>query len=160
MVISTASLWHARRPNGVRFQTPTAQSKDGVLELTLNRLAARNAIDYPMQDEIDSALDEAELDDDVRAVLIRGEGVVFMAGHDLKEASTLISRERPSRTRVFRSTFPRPAGFSNHPGTSQKPLMCGVHGCVGPGGTALACCADFIIAAEGTRLVSRSSVRG
>lgn len=129
----------------------SADLRDGVLELVLNRVDARNAINHPLHDAIDAALDEAELDADVRAVLIRAAGPVFSAGHDLKEMydpnyhGPLFPNEgfpvqTPSRGRLVERAW-----------YFRKPLICAVHGYVGPGATALVCCADFNIAADGTR---------
>jgi enoyl-CoA hydratase/carnithine racemase len=129
------------------YNTLSASLKDNVLELTLNRPAVRNAISHEMQAEIDLALDEAEVDDEVKAVILRGEGVVFSAGHDLREQSS--GKSFPDLTFPHASpskgpAFPRAWYF-------RKPLIGAVHGFVGAYAIALVGCCDFTIAAEGTR---------
>src|SRR5260221_5032095 len=66
-----------------RFETLAVSSHDGILDVMLNRPEKRNAITHLMQAEIDLALDEAEVDDAVHAVILRGAGKVFSAGDDL-----------------------------------------------------------------------------
>ena len=56
---------------------------DGVLRITLNRPAARNALGWPELEQLDAALSQAAADD-ITAVVIAGEGSVFCAGADLK----------------------------------------------------------------------------
>ena len=62
--------------------------KDGsAVTITLNRPEKLNTWDFPGQgglmDEFYSALDVAADDDDIKAVVIKGEGRAFSAGHDL-----------------------------------------------------------------------------
>ena len=56
----------------------------GVLTLTLNRPAARNAFSRPMLDGLAAALDAARDDDGVRVVVLTGAGGSFSAGGDVK----------------------------------------------------------------------------
>lgn len=67
------------------FGTLAIVQDDGVVQIVLHRPEARNAISHQMQAEIDVALDAAEIDPEVKAVVLRGEGAIFSAGHDLKE---------------------------------------------------------------------------
>ncbi|HEX5094518.1 MAG TPA: enoyl-CoA hydratase-related protein, partial [Acidimicrobiia bacterium] len=56
-----------------------------VATITLARPDAANAQNSQMIDELDAAFDRADADDDVRVVVLAGEGKHFSAGHDLKE---------------------------------------------------------------------------
>ena len=63
--------------------------KDGpVVRITMNRPEKLNVIDFPGQggilDNFYAALGEAEEDDEVKVVVIRGAGRSFCAGHDLE----------------------------------------------------------------------------
>lgn len=58
-------------------------STDGVLEITLNRGDKHNALTEAMYQELVAALDYAQDSDEVRVVLVRGEGPSFCAGNDL-----------------------------------------------------------------------------
>jgi 2-(1,2-epoxy-1,2-dihydrophenyl)acetyl-CoA isomerase len=130
------------------YGTLLATRSDGILDLRLNRPRVRNAISHQMQSEIDLALDEAEVDPEVKAVMLRGEGAVFSAGHDLKEQATpgmsFPDRTFPHASPSIGPRLPRAWYF-------RKPLIAGVHGYVGPYAQAITACADFTIAAEGTR---------
>ncbi|MEN2738711.1 enoyl-CoA hydratase/isomerase family protein [Microbacterium sp. X-17] len=131
-------------------------SDDGVLDIVLNRPEQRNAVSHLMDAELVAALDRAEEDDAVGAVMLTGAGVMFSSGHDLKEqtsgrvfAETLYPLASPSVAPVL----PRAWYF-------RKPLIAGVHGFVGPYALAILSWCDWVIAAEGTRFsfeISRSS---
>lgn len=132
----------------------------GVVELVLNRPDKRNAITHEMDDELMLALDELELDDAVRAVILRGEGKVFSAGHDLgqqaaaiawmagggdiRKAKSFHQRAYPHHVPSIQPRLPRPWYF-------RKPLIGAVHEYVGPYAMALVACCDFTIAGTGTR---------
>lgn len=80
-----------------RFSHLVVTKHDGVLDVVLNRPEARNAINRVMDSEFNRCLDLAAGDREVRAVMIRGNGGVFSAGHDLKESwrrATSSSRRR------------------------------------------------------------------
>jgi len=130
--------------------------RDGaVATLTLNRPERLNAIVPQLIDDLEAALDEAEGDDDVRVVRLRGAGRAFCAGYDIgwgadvmEEAEAggpwdpiadhrMMSRYVRAYMRLWR--WPRP-------------VIAQVHGfCVG-GGTDLALCSDLIVCAEDCRI--------
>jgi enoyl-CoA hydratase/carnithine racemase len=56
---------------------------DGVLTITLNRPDRLNAFTETMMSELIAAFDASDADDDVRAVIVTGEGRGFCAGADL-----------------------------------------------------------------------------
>ena len=63
------------------------EKNDAVARITLNRPEKLNVFDFPGQggilDQFYAALEEAEEDDGVKVVVIRGAGRSFCAGHDL-----------------------------------------------------------------------------
>ena len=60
-----------------------SEHRDGLAMLTLNRPDKLNAINRPMIEALDAALDAAEADDAVRAIVVTGAGRAFSAGFDL-----------------------------------------------------------------------------
>ena len=66
------------------YETIRTDVEDGVLTLTLNRPDRLNAFTPTMKDELIAAFDQADADDDVRAVIVTGEGRGFCAGADLQ----------------------------------------------------------------------------
>src|SRR5829696_5831339 len=57
---------------------------DGVGVLTLNRPAAKNAVDVATTEALAAAVDEFEARDDVAVLVLTGAGGTFCAGMDLK----------------------------------------------------------------------------
>ncbi|MFN3359091.1 MAG: enoyl-CoA hydratase/isomerase family protein, partial [Pseudomonas sp.] len=65
------------------MNTLLLESHNGVLHITLNRPECRNAMSLQMVNELHAAL--AQLDSQVRAVVISGAGGHFCAGADVKD---------------------------------------------------------------------------
>jgi enoyl-CoA hydratase/carnithine racemase len=65
------------------FEEIRAETADGVLTITLNRPERLNAFTETMCRELIAAFDLADADDDIRAVVVTGEGRGFCAGADL-----------------------------------------------------------------------------
>jgi enoyl-CoA hydratase len=128
------------------YNTLAVSLADGVLEVALNRPDKRNAISHEMQDEFDLMLDEAEVDDAVRAVLLRGNGAVFSAGHDLHDQ---VARPFPSRRYPWAQPSQPPQMIRAW--YFRKPLIAAVHSYVGPYAIAWLSACDFVIAADDVR---------
>jgi enoyl-CoA hydratase/carnithine racemase len=60
---------------------------DGVATITLARPQQRNTVTYAMLDELIDAFDRIDIDPQVRAVVVTGEGEFFSAGTDLSRGS-------------------------------------------------------------------------
>jgi enoyl-CoA hydratase/carnithine racemase len=65
------------------FETVLYDQADGVATITLNRPERLNAVNATMIRELVAALDQADGDDAVRAVIVTGAGRAFCAGADL-----------------------------------------------------------------------------
>jgi enoyl-CoA hydratase/carnithine racemase len=65
------------------FEQIRAERAGGILTITLNRPERLNAFTETMRRELIAAFDLADSDDDVRAVIVTGEGRGFCAGADL-----------------------------------------------------------------------------
>ncbi|HWF16051.1 MAG TPA: enoyl-CoA hydratase-related protein [Acidimicrobiales bacterium] len=59
------------------------QVSDGVLTLTIDRPSKRNALTQAMYATMADGLERADMDEEIRAVVITGVGDVFTAGNDL-----------------------------------------------------------------------------
>jgi len=116
--------------------------RDGhVLVVTLNRPEARNAVDGALTLGLGTALEEAEADIEIRAVVLTGAGeVTFCAGADLKAISRGESLNPPG-TEAWGF-----AGMVQHP--ISKPVIAAVNGTALGGGTELVLAADLAVVAE------------
>ena len=119
----------------------------GVLTLTLNRPAKRNALDTATLDGLAEGLARAELESGIRVVAIRGAGKDFCAGADLDELlasadSTMAENERSALAlgEIFLALRRLP-----------KPSVAIVHGRALAGGVGLATACDIVIAAASSR---------
>ena len=117
---------------------PVLTERDGaVWVVTLNRPKARNAIDQLTARLLERAVDDAEADDDIRAIVLTGSGNTFCAGMDLAGAN---------RGEVPVTERRGPLGLTAEPPV--KPTVAAVEGPALAGGFELALCADLIVAAE------------
>ncbi|MEQ8563235.1 MAG: enoyl-CoA hydratase/isomerase family protein, partial [Cytophagales bacterium] len=64
----------------------------GIANITLNRPEVFNAFDDELSYELQSALKESAKNDDVRVLVISGEGKAFCSGQDLKAVSGVEKR--------------------------------------------------------------------
>lgn len=119
-----------------------AVGRDGaVVTLALARRGRRNAITWEMYDALDAALAQAEADEAVRAVVVRGTDDAFTAGNDLEDF--LLRPPSGPDAPVFR--------FLERVATATKPLVAAVNGpAIGIGTTLLLHC-DLVFAGEGAR---------
>ncbi|MBV9334123.1 MAG: enoyl-CoA hydratase/isomerase family protein, partial [Candidatus Eremiobacteraeota bacterium] len=74
------------------------EREDEVAVLTMKRPEKRNALSLQMMRELDTALAQLATERDVRAIILRGEGAAFSAGHDLRE---LVGRDVDSYREIF-----------------------------------------------------------
>lgn len=120
--------------------------RGAVLVLTMARLEKKNAITNAMYGALADAIEGADADATVRAVLIRAEGETFTAGNDLAEFAAF-GREGSSAPRHV-SRFLRALA------TASKPIVAAAQGkAVGVGTTMLLHC-DYVILAENAELIT------
>ncbi|MCK9276376.1 MAG: crotonase/enoyl-CoA hydratase family protein [Syntrophales bacterium] len=67
------------------FKFITYQLQDNVATITLNRPDKLNAVNDGMLNELIEAFDQADKDDEVRAIIVTGAGRAFCAGADLAD---------------------------------------------------------------------------
>ncbi|HZO93478.1 MAG TPA: enoyl-CoA hydratase [Candidatus Baltobacteraceae bacterium] len=61
------------------------EAADGIAVVTMNRPEKRNALSLELMRELTSTFEALGADRTVKAVILRGEGPAFSAGHDLRE---------------------------------------------------------------------------
>jgi enoyl-CoA hydratase len=124
-----------------------SERRGAVALLTLNRPDKLNAIDVPVIAALDAALDAAEADDAVRAIVVAGAGRAFSAGFDLDMGVGEGKPDPADVRRALENDFRVIMRFWESP----KPTIAAVHGyCLGSA-LELAVACDLTIAAEDCR---------
>jgi methylglutaconyl-CoA hydratase len=121
---------------------------DGVLGLTLDRPEKRNALDAGLIEALHAALDRADLDADVRVVVLRGAGRDFCAGADLDELLASADLE-PARNEA---SALRLGTLFTRIRSLPKPVLAGVRGRALAGGAGRVTACDLAVAGEGARI--------
>ncbi|NBD31124.1 MAG: enoyl-CoA hydratase [Alphaproteobacteria bacterium] len=122
-------------------------SRDGIMRLTLNDVARRNALSEAMLAELGSAIAQAGDDPAVRVVVLAANGPAFCAGHDLKEMTA--GREAEDRGRAyFTRVMARCSGVMQAIVSCPKPVIAEVTGIATAAGCQLVASCDLAIAAE------------
>jgi enoyl-CoA hydratase len=111
----------------------------GVRLLTLNRPEARNALSSALVVALYGALLDADMDPDVRVVVLTGSDPAFCAGVDLKEAAR--------RGAEYFATFEQTDCISQV-GLMSKPVIGAINGATFTGGLEIALGCDFLVASE------------
>jgi isohexenylglutaconyl-CoA hydratase len=124
----------------------------GVLHVTLNRPAARNAMSLQMVDELRAVLAQAEAAGDVRAIVLRGAGGHFCAGADLQDMAQARQRELSGDTRAIAAVNVRFGALCGAFARTGIATIAVLEGTVMGGGLGLACVVDVALAGQGAQL--------
>jgi len=121
-------------------------TEDNVATIFLNRPESMNAVNLELATELTDCLARCANDEEVRAVILTGEGNGFCAGADVNYMQKTPSRAYAMRTIIMR--FHAAISSVHH---MPKPVIAAVNGAATGGGFGLALASDIVIAAEGTR---------
>jgi enoyl-CoA hydratase/carnithine racemase len=128
----------------VSYETIVYEKKDGVAVIKLNRPEKKNAINNQLRSDLIQAVDEAEMDDTVKVVVLTGGQECFCAGVDLSDVGT--APPQPGKPRP-----PEPVTIDKVR-DFQKPIIAAISGPCVAGGLELALACDFLIASETARI--------
>ncbi|MEU4509557.1 enoyl-CoA hydratase/isomerase family protein [Nonomuraea wenchangensis] len=128
----------------LRLDTPA----DGVLRVTISEPARLNAVDAAAHRELAEIWRDADRDDSVRAVLIRGEGRAFSSGGDLSMIEEMMA-DHATRLRVFGEARDIVYNVLN----CGKPVVSAIQGPAVGAGLAVALLADISVAGRTARII-------
>jgi enoyl-CoA hydratase len=158
------------------METMIYETGDRVARLTLNRPERGNGITPQMPAELAACVERANLDPEVHAIALAGNGSGFCGGYDLVasaegEMSELGGTQAPPGSPLDPATI----GANHAPESnwdavtdyqfmsrnvrgfmslfdSEKPVLCKVHGYCVAGGTDMALCSDLLVIAEDAKI--------
>jgi len=137
--------------------TPLASARDGgILSLTLDRPDKRNALSSGLVEALHRALDAADLDAEVRVVLLTGAGKDFCAGADLEEL--LASADATSEANEAAAL--RLGDLFGRIRRLPKPVVAVVRGRALAGGAGLMSACDIVLAGAGAQIGYPEVLRG
>ena len=122
------------------------EAKDGVAVITLNRPEVANAQTMALLDDLDAAWTRAASDEEVKVIVLRGNGRHFSSGHDLTDrwpAPKEITLEW-----IYNAETRRYLEYTLRWRNIPKPSIAAVQGKCIAGGLMLCWPCDLIIAAE------------
>ncbi|MBS1765558.1 MAG: 2-(1,2-epoxy-1,2-dihydrophenyl)acetyl-CoA isomerase [Bacteroidetes bacterium] len=130
------------------------EKKGSVLVITLNRPDKFNSFNREMSLLLQSELDKANHDENIRAVLLTGNGKAFCAGQDLSEA---IDESGPGIETIVREHYnPIIIRIRN----LHKPVICAVNGVAAGAGANIALACDVVMAAASASFIQAFSKIG
>ncbi|MBL7844158.1 MAG: enoyl-CoA hydratase/isomerase family protein [Cyclobacteriaceae bacterium] len=124
------------------FQFLKYTVNEGIAFITLNRPEVYNALNDEITFELQDALKTVAKDDQVRVVVLTGEGKAFCSGQDLKAASG--NQKRSFLQSLHKRYNPIIRAMRELP----KPIIGRVNGVAAGAGCSLALACDVIVAAE------------
>ncbi len=135
------------------FETLLVEKRDGIAWVSLNRPKVRNAINQKMQDELHWLWNDFRYDDDVRCVVLTGEGESFCTGIDRSEAVSESNTDAMAAGNY--PGYPTPWMYDD-PGRDigpksrdcWKPVIAAVHGMACGGAFYILGEVEFIIASD------------
>ena len=128
--------------------------ENGVCQLKLNRPAVFNSFNKAMALLLQSELDKAALNDQVRVIVLTGEGKAFCAGQDLSEA---IDPEGPELQAIVRDHY---NPIIERIRAIEKPIIAAVNGVAAGAGANIALACDITIAKKSAAFVQAFSKIG
>lgn len=126
-------------------ETIVFEKSGAVATIALDRPERLNAFDGTMHEELYEALEDVENDENIRCVILRGEGRGFSAGADL---SSVTAEDDPDLGEYLRQTYSRAIMKMVR---MEKPVVAALHGPVYGAGMGMALACDMRIAAESAK---------
>jgi enoyl-CoA hydratase len=157
------------------LETLTYEVDGRIARITLNRPERGNGITLEMPRELSACVERANLDPEVHAIALAGNGTGFCGGYDLVASAERMSTDASRETNDGSPIDPATIAANHAPNTnwdpvtdfqmmsrnvrgfmslfhSEKPVVCKVHGYCVAGGTDMALCSDLLVAADDAKI--------
>ncbi|MBC7457425.1 MAG: enoyl-CoA hydratase/isomerase family protein [Bdellovibrionaceae bacterium] len=115
--------------------------------ITLNRPEVKNAFNAEMIQEITEMFTSIGNEENIKAVILKGEGTTFCAGADLNWMKSMIKYSYQENLLDSQKLWDMFAAIKN----CSHPLIAQIHGAVFGGGLGILACCDYVIAEEKTK---------
>lgn len=119
------------------YESIIFEKEDNIATITFNRPEARNAVNNTVRAEFAAAIAEVEADDEIRVMILTGNGKAFASGVDIKEFSQTTPYHAHNLTRL-----------GDMVANLGKPAIAAVNGYSLGGGNEIAMGCDIIVASE------------
>ena len=162
----------------MELETLTYERDGRIARITLDRPDRGNGITLEMPRELAACVERANLDPEVHAIALAGNGTGFCGGYDLGSAEAFGSNDERRTTNDPLSgspTDPATVAANHDPDStwdpvvdfqmmsrnvrgfmslfhSEKPVICKVHGYCVAGGTDMALCSDLLVVADDAKI--------
>lgn len=136
-------------------QPITKQIKNGVATLTFNRPEVFNSFNREMALLLQDELDACEKDDEVRAIVITGNGKAFCAGQDLKEVTS--PELNPGFKKILEEHY---NPIISRIRSIEKPIIAAVNGVAAGAGANVALSCDIVVAIDNASFIQAFSKIG
>jgi 2-(1,2-epoxy-1,2-dihydrophenyl)acetyl-CoA isomerase len=123
--------------------------------ITLNRPDVFNSFNREMALDMQAALNQCATDENVRVIVITGQGRAFCAGQDLKEVTT--PELMPGFKKILEEHY---NPIIERIRTIDKPVMAAVNGVAAGAGANIALACDIVVAAESASFIQAFSKIG
>ncbi len=129
------------------YSTLLTKTTENIRTITLNRPESYNALNEAMKKELNEAFKQAEKDENVRCIILRGTGDrAFCSGQDLKEHS---GSKRSLKESLEKSYNP----LIRKMRTIEKPIIGMINGVAAGAGLSIALACDMRIMSDSAKLI-------
>ncbi|MCX7834925.1 MAG: enoyl-CoA hydratase-related protein [bacterium] len=129
-----------------KLETVKLKVQESILEIVLSRPEVMNSFNDQMGKELLSALQLGKKENEIRTIIITGEGKAFCAGEDLKS----LTQTQAPLGNILRNRYNPMITLMRE---IEKPIIAKVNGVAAGAGVSLAMASDFRIAAEHAKFI-------
>jgi len=129
--------------------------ENNIAYLTLNRPEVFNSFNREMALRLQNVFDDCETNDEIRAIVLIGNGKAFCAGQDLKEVTS--TELNPGFKKILEEHY---NPIISRIRTIEKPIIAAVNGVAAGAGANIALACDVVVASEQASFIQAFSLIG